>query len=60
MRNEVIFNNEITTFKYSFFLILYRLLNWLKSADKFFIANSTTLIMRPKCIIDWSNTKSRL
>jgi hypothetical protein len=42
------------------FLILYRLLNWLKSADKFFMATDTTLIMGPEGIIDWSNTKSKL
>jgi len=60
MRNEVIFNDETMTFKDSFFLILYRLSNWFKSADKFFIATDTTLIMRPEGIIDWSNTKSSL
>ena len=52
MRNEVIFNDETMTFKDSFFLILYRLSNWFKSADKFFIATDTTLIMRPEGIID--------
>jgi hypothetical protein len=60
MRNKIIFNYETTIFKDSFSLIIYRLLNWLNSADKFFMATSTTLIIGPKSIIDWSNTKSRL
>jgi hypothetical protein len=60
MRNKVIFNNRTATFKDSFSLIPYRLLNWLKSADKFFMATDTTLIMEPEGIIDWSNTKLRL
>ena len=60
MRNNVIFNDGIAIFKDSFFLILYCLLNWLKFADKFFMATSTTLIMRPEGIIDWFNIKSRL
>jgi len=60
MRNKVIFIDGIATFKDSFSLILYCLLNWLKSADKFFMAIGTALIMGPEGIIDWSNTKSRL
>jgi len=60
MRNKVIFNDGTATFKDSFSLILYRLSNWLKSADKFFIATGTSLIMGPEGIIDWSNTKLRL
>jgi len=60
MRNKVIFIDGIAIFKDSFSLILYCLLNWLKSADKFFMATGTALIMGPEGIIDWSNTKSRL
>jgi len=60
MKNKIIFNYGTAIFKDSFFLIIYRLLNWLNSADKFFMATSTTLIIGPKSIIDWSNTKSRL
>jgi hypothetical protein len=60
MRNKVIFNDGTATFKDSFSLILYRLSNWLKSADKFFITTGTSLIMGPEGIIDWSNTKLRL
>ena len=60
MRNKVIFNEGAATFEDSFSLILYRLSNWLKSADKFFMATGTTLIMGPEGIIDWPNTKSRL
>jgi len=59
MMNNVIFNDGTATFKDSFSLILYRLSNWFKSADKFFIATGTTLIMGPESITDWSNTKSR-
>jgi len=59
-KNKVIFNDGAATFEDSFFLIFYRLLNWLKSADKFFMATDTTLIMGPEGIIDWSNTKSKL
>jgi len=60
MRNKLIFNDGAATFEDSFSLILYCLSNWLKSADKFFMATGTTLIMGPEGIIDWSNTKSRL
>jgi len=60
MKNKVIFNDGNATFKDSFSLIFYRLSNWLKSADKFFMATDTTLIMRPEGIIDWSNIISRL
>jgi hypothetical protein len=60
MRNKVIFNDGAAIFEDSFSLILYRLSNWLKSTDKFFMATSTTLIIGPEGIIDWSNTKSRL
>jgi hypothetical protein len=60
MKNKVIFNDGAAIFEDSFFLILYRLSNWLKSDDKFFIATDTTLIMGPEGIINWSNTKSRL
>ena len=60
IRNKVIFYDGIATFEYSFSLILYRLLNLLKSTDKFFMATDTALIMRPKGIINWSNTKSKL
>ncbi|KAJ6912338.1 hypothetical protein NC651_014903 [Populus alba x Populus x berolinensis] len=48
MRNKVIFNDGTATFKDIFSLILYRLSNWLKSADKFFMATDTTLIMGPE------------
>jgi hypothetical protein len=51
MRNKVIFNDGNATFKDSFSLIFYRLSNRLKSADKFFTATDTTLIMRPEGII---------
>jgi hypothetical protein len=60
MRNKVIFNDGAATFEDSFSLILYRLSNWLKSVDKFFMATGTTLTMGPEGIIDWSNTKTRL
>ena len=50
--NKVISNDEIAAFEDSFSIILYHILNWLKSVDKFFIATSTTLIMRPEGIID--------
>jgi hypothetical protein len=60
MRNKVIFNDGAAIFEDTFSLILYRLSNWLKSTDKFFMATSTTLIIGPEGIIDWSNTKSRL
>jgi hypothetical protein len=60
MRNKVIFNDGTTTFEYSFYLILYRLSNWLKFADKFFMTTDIALIMGPEGIIDWSHTKSRL
>ncbi|KAJ6951184.1 hypothetical protein NC653_040538 [Populus alba x Populus x berolinensis] len=49
MRNKVIFNDGTATFEDSFSLILYRLLNWLKSTDKF-MATSTTLIMGPEVV----------
>ncbi|KAJ6865748.1 hypothetical protein NC652_037308 [Populus alba x Populus x berolinensis] len=48
MRNKVIFNDGTATFKDIFSLILYRLSNWLKSADKFFMATDTSLIMGPE------------
>jgi len=49
-----------TTLEDNFFLILYCLLNLLKSADKFLMATVTTLIIGSEGIIDWSNTISRL
>ena len=52
MRNKVIFNDGTATFEDSFSLILYRLSNWLKSTDKFFMATGTTLIMGPEGIIN--------
>ena len=45
MRNKVIFNDGTATFEDIFSLILYRLSNWLKSADKFFMATGTTLLL---------------
>jgi len=60
MRNKVIFNDGTATFEESFFLILYHLSNWLKSADKFSMAIGTSLIIGPEGIIDWSNTKLKL
>jgi len=45
MRNKVIFNDGAATLEDSFSLILYCLSNWLKSADKFFMATGTTLIV---------------
>jgi hypothetical protein len=38
MRNKVIFNYGTATFEDNFPLILYHLSNWLKFADKLFIA----------------------
>jgi hypothetical protein len=48
------------TFEDNFSLIPYRLLNWLKSVDKFLMTTCTTLIMGLEGIIDWSNITSRL
>jgi len=60
MRDKVIFNDGTISFEDSFSLILYHLLNLLKSVDKFFMVTGTALIMGPEGIIDRSNTKSRL
>jgi len=48
-----------TTLEDNFFLIFYCLSNLLKSADKFFMATVTTLIIGSEDIIDWSNTTLR-
>jgi hypothetical protein len=55
MRNKVIFNNGTVTFEDNFPLIVYCLLNWLKSANKFFMTIETDLLMEHGGIIDWSN-----
>jgi hypothetical protein len=61
MKNKLIFNDRTATFKDNFSLILYRLSNWLKSADKFSMTTVIDLITGPEGIIDWyNNTKSRL
>jgi hypothetical protein len=55
MRNKVIFNDETVTFEDNFPLMLYCLLNWLKSVNKFFIITENDLLMGHGGIIDWSN-----
>ena len=52
MRNKVIFNDGTVTFEDNFPLMLYRLLNWLKSVNKFFIITENDLLMGHGGIID--------